>query len=128
MTLTEGPRRIKRYRTDWQMTPDDAVFVGRGSEWSTPYRVVSCDRRLHHDGLTEFPHPHYHLLADGVEVLPVRWATQREAVDGAVNEYRTYVLARHDKIRAALAGKDLVCWCPLRHPCHADVLLEIANA
>lgn len=27
-----------------------------------------------------------------------------------------------------LRGKDLACWCPLDQPCHADVLLEIANA
>lgn len=27
----------------------------------------------------------------------------------------------------ALRGKDLACWCPLDQPCHADVLLEIAN-
>lgn len=26
-----------------------------------------------------------------------------------------------------LRGKDLLCWCPLDQPCHADVLLEIAN-
>lgn len=26
-----------------------------------------------------------------------------------------------------LTGKDLVCWCPLDKPCHADVLLELAN-
>ena len=26
-----------------------------------------------------------------------------------------------------LAGKDLACWCPLDQPCHADVLLEVAN-
>ena len=26
-----------------------------------------------------------------------------------------------------LAGKDLACWCPLDQPCHADVLLELAN-
>lgn len=26
-----------------------------------------------------------------------------------------------------LAGRDLVCWCPLDQPCHADVLLELAN-
>lgn len=26
-----------------------------------------------------------------------------------------------------LAGKDLVCWCPLDKPCHADVLLRLAN-
>lgn len=29
---------------------------------------------------------------------------------------------------SALRGKDLVCWCPLDQPCHADILLEIANS
>ncbi|MFA4050644.1 DUF4326 domain-containing protein [Mycobacteroides chelonae] len=33
-----------------------------------------------------------------------------------------------DDIRAELAGRDLACWCPLGQPCHADVLLEIANS
>jgi hypothetical protein len=28
---------------------------------------------------------------------------------------------------ADLRGKNLACWCPLDQPCHADVLLEIAN-
>lgn len=27
-----------------------------------------------------------------------------------------------------LRGHDLACWCPLDQPCHADVLLELANA
>lgn len=27
-----------------------------------------------------------------------------------------------------LAGHDLMCFCPLNQPCHADVLLEIANS
>lgn len=27
-----------------------------------------------------------------------------------------------------LKGKNLACWCKLGEPCHADVLLEIANA
>ena len=26
-----------------------------------------------------------------------------------------------------LRGKNLACFCPLDHPCHADVLLELAN-
>jgi hypothetical protein len=26
-----------------------------------------------------------------------------------------------------LTGKDLACWCPLDQPCHADILLELAN-
>lgn len=26
-----------------------------------------------------------------------------------------------------LRGRDLACWCPLDGPCHADVLLALAN-
>ena len=33
-----------------------------------------------------------------------------------------------DEIRAELAGHDLMCWCGLDLPCHADVLLDIANS
>ena len=30
-------------------------------------------------------------------------------------------------LHGELAGRDLACWCPLDQPCHADVLLELAN-
>ena len=33
----------------------------------------------------------------------------------------------HAEIRETLYGKNLCCWCPLNQPCHADVLLKIAN-
>ena len=32
-----------------------------------------------------------------------------------------------EHLRAALRGKNLACWCALDAPCHADLLLEIAN-
>lgn len=32
-----------------------------------------------------------------------------------------------NEARAALAGKNLGCWCPIGAPCHADVLLDLAN-
>lgn len=32
-----------------------------------------------------------------------------------------------DKVKE-LRGKNLACWCRLDQPCHADVLLELANA
>ena len=32
-----------------------------------------------------------------------------------------------EKARRELRGKNLACWCPLDQPCHADVLLWIAN-
>jgi len=48
----------------------------------------------------------------------------------AVEWFKTYAQARlkaEPNWLSPLRGKDLVCWCaPL--PCHADVLLELANA
>lgn len=32
------------------------------------------------------------------------------------------------EIQQHLCGKNLACWCAFDAPCHADVLLEIANA
>lgn len=49
-----------------------------------------------------------------------RWAGQHP------NQRREYVTV--EDVRRELAGKDLACWCPLNQPCHADVLLEVANA
>jgi hypothetical protein len=35
---------------------------------------------------------------------------------------------KHKEIdMAELKGKNLACWCKLGTPCHADVLLKIAN-
>ncbi len=30
-------------------------------------------------------------------------------------------------VKRELRGKSLMCYCPLDEPCHADILLEIAN-
>jgi hypothetical protein len=53
----------------------------------------------------------------------------------SVAQFRRALLA-HDPalgfdiadVRRELRGKNLACWCPLDEPCHADVLLQIANA
>ena len=58
-----------------------------------------------------------------------------------VEEHRTHQKARAESVEAykrniglltnavvqELRGKNLACWCPLDKPCHADVLLELAN-
>lgn len=48
---------------------------------------------------------------------------------GGENLFPSLVWERHWLLNALprLRGKDLCCWCPLDQPCHADVLLEIAN-
>jgi hypothetical protein len=57
-----------------------------------------------------------------------REAAHRDAVD----RYRVALLEGHpdvptvDEVRRQLAGRVLMCWCPLELPCHADVLLAVA--
>jgi hypothetical protein len=65
--------------------------------------------------------------------FPSRWHNAHRQVrprSRAVELYREH-LARNpgliERARHELAGLDLACWCPLDEPCHADVLLEIAN-
>ncbi len=48
----------------------------------------------------------------------------------AVARYRAYLLAEGYPLLNELheiRGKNLACWCPLDQPCHANVLLELAN-
>jgi hypothetical protein len=58
---------------------------------------------------------------------PFPWKKQGRA--WAVDQYRQHLSEHPELAQAAkeLAGKALACWCPLDQPCHADVLLEVAN-
>ncbi len=55
--------------------------------------------------------------------------TEWPCVDAAtaVKAFREMKAPHLSRLRQ-LRGKDLACWCPLDQPCHADVLLELANA
>lgn len=47
---------------------------------------------------------------------------------GAVAMYRQMMTGRGLlRVHHELRGKNLACFCPLDQPCHADVLLELAN-
>jgi hypothetical protein len=52
----------------------------------------------------------------------------RPRADAAARFGRETAPRLAEMARRELRGKDLVCWCRLDQPCHADVLLEIANA
>jgi hypothetical protein len=107
------PERIQRKRTKGWKMPEGAVYVGRPSRWGNPYSVC--------DGCT-----------------PEQAVEQYRDLIGRVSRNPTEPALLHDglgvwdrdiyaNIRKHLAGRDLACWCPLDQPCHADVLLEIAN-
>lgn len=70
-----------------------------------------------------------------VVTRPTKWGNPHPLELGreeAVARYREDLLGGKlaisvADVEAELAGRDLACYCPLDAPCHADVLLEIAN-
>lgn len=95
------PTRIQRRRTPGWRKPVGAVVVTRPGRWGNPFAVDAS-------------------IPDGRQVT--------------VDAYAANLAAAHHRdpqllptLRAELAGRDLCCWCRLDVPCHADVLLRIAN-
>lgn len=84
-----------------RFNPPNAVYVGRPTKWGNPFRVG--------------------------EYYNGKLLTQ----DDAVEQHRDWLLHSDQgqqllKQIGELKGKDLVCWCTPK-PCHADLLLELAN-
>ena len=66
---------------------------------------------------------------------PSRWGLPTDlqgTPDQIVRQYEERILKMADEERekflAPLRGRDLVCYCEPDEPCHADVLLRLANA
>lgn len=54
--------------------------------------------------------------------------TEAYAIDLAVAHHRAWITPQANVVRDQLRGKNLACFCSLDERCHADTLLEIANA
>jgi len=57
---------------------------------------------------------------------PSRWGNPYGSASKDLGMYRAYALMCGLPLKD-LRGKNLACWCALGRPCHADVLLEMAN-
>lgn len=97
------PKRIQRKRTKgWQMPPN-TVSVTRPGRYGNPYVVGEKN--------------------DMGQVV---------TLEKCLEYFRFYLHRKYpgnllDEFLAPLRGKDLACWCPEGSPCHADILLELAN-
>jgi hypothetical protein len=77
------------------------------------------------------------LPADAVVVSrPTKWGNPHHPSalgrQEAVRRYREDLLAGRlmiavEDVKHELHGRDLACYCPLDEPCHAEVLIEVAN-
>lgn len=109
-------RRSRGWRLQAQ-SPDGrpVVYVGRPTKWGNPFVV-------------------------GVEAADIAESVRLFAawLDGSMDAARAKKAGAERRVRilahiAELQGKHLACWCPLtradgsRHPCHADVLIDLAN-
>lgn len=96
--------------------PPNTVKVDRSTIWGNPFRI------------DEPPHPR---LLKVYDWRLSGWTGPSGSATESVRRFRA-CLARDDASRfaiiAELRGKNLACWCSPLCPCHADVLLEIANA
>lgn len=95
------PKRIQRKRTKGWRMPPNAIYVGRPTKWGNPEPLPPNPTDYEAEACVE-----------GYEVA--LWSGNLPI---AVSD-----------VRRELRGRDLCCWCPLDRPCHADVLLEVANA
>jgi N6-adenosine-specific RNA methylase IME4 len=100
------PQRFQLRRTKGWRKPEGGRSVARPTRWGNPFSADPGRRR-------DSEHMH---------------------VAELVAKYRAWVLDANRsggptiaEIRRELRGRDLGCWCPLDMPCHADVLLEVAN-
>lgn len=120
------PTRVQLSRKrGWRM-PANTVKVSRPSQWGNPFTIA---------GYYDAGYSGSEAVARAACVEQFRsWMTQtRSSWGGSVPNLHLHYpgdppgATRTPPDVTALRGKHLACWCPPDQPCHADVLLEIAN-
>lgn len=105
------PKRIQRKRTKGWRMPANTVYVGRPSQWENTFPVT--DDVSPEQAVMRFK---VHLASYFGFVDRQRQKLGMSKINGDLEDWIK-----------PLKGKNLACWCPLDQPCHADLLLEIAN-
>lgn len=116
------PVRVQRKRSKGWKMPDNTVYVGRGSRFGNPFR-------LSEDGFIE-NYTRWHTWEDWsyTNNFSVKEVVElyEQWIDGQLRSNRLPMPPSWSDI-SNLKGKNLSCFCPLSEPCHADVLLRLAN-
>jgi hypothetical protein len=96
----------------------NTVKVDRSSRWGNPFVIgeVTDPARLGNGATPALLNAPVHNRTEAVDLFR-RW------ISGPGEIAQQWRASIH-----LLRGKNLACWCSLDGPCHADVLLELANA
>ena len=120
------PKRIQRKRVKGWKMPPNTVSVTRPGRWGNPFdaRLLGVDLAIEmfRDQMSGFfdPGKLSHLTDQQFRMVN----DARQAWAKRLNYGVEYRIAA----RTELSGKNLACFCALGSPCHADVLLELANS
>lgn len=110
--MVSGPVRIQLSRArGWRMPPN-TVKVDRSTRYGNPFKPT--DLRM--SGPIEG------------QGKPIGQAGAVEAFRNAVAYHLEHSPVETQLKLDRLRGRNLACWCAIGTPCHADVLLELANA
>ena len=107
------PQRIQRKRTKGWRMPPDTIYVGRPTIWGNKFKSEQARDAGYKN-------------TRAMAVYAFRQFMRGDPIfcqGPADHEARRRILERVGELR----GKNVACWCALDQPCHADVLLEIAN-
>lgn len=111
-----APIRVQLRRTNGWRMPPNTVKVDRTTRWGNPFNATQSAVGFPTPG-TVYP----------VELMPLRTAPSLDRCLDLHLAWLNAVLSYWPDYLEPLRGKNLACWCPLDAPCHADVLLELAN-
>jgi hypothetical protein len=111
------PERIQLSRAKGWRIPENTVKVDRNSAWGNPFEVWRDDEDqwLVSNSSCHWPVPNK-LAGQALAVEKFEATATR-----SVGHYGGMTWL------APLRGKNLACWCKPGTPCHADVLLRLAN-
>lgn len=124
----ERPKRIQRKRTKGWRMPAGAVSVCRPSRHGNPFRIGGWYIRGDVGGFRLPLRMIFTEAAPGHEDSRFTCiSTAAEAVEWFRWYVGTWTDGRREEVARELRGRDLACFCELTEPCHADVLLELAN-
>lgn len=108
--------------------PPNTVSVTRPGRWGNPFPVDHEGVAAHAMSMGLSPDDEKDRTTASLDLFKM-WIVG----EGKINELVWALLPKVKRapplriIQRDLAGKDLACFCALDHPCHADVLLKIAN-
>lgn len=108
------PRRIQLRRTKGWRIPPNTLKVDRTTRWGNPFAA---------DKPADLPRAHrWGFTVKNEKHRPVDQAEAVALFRSALDDQSRSLIRLH------LFGKNLACWCKPGEPCHADVLLEVANS